>query len=370
MSTRTVLVAAGGTGGHLFPAAAFAAAMRARGWRVVLMTDARGRRYAADFPADAIEDVAAATLQGKNPLKLAGAALKIFAGINAAQRRLKAIDPAIVAGFGGYPSFPALWAARAKKITILIFQADAVLGRVNRYFAPAAAVIACGFERLDKLDPKLASRKVVTGIPVRASVAAVRERPYPPLSPGGPLHLMITGGSQGARLFGDIAPAAVAALPAPLRARLTIDQQVREEQLAAVRAIYAGANVNADCQAFFTDMPERLARAHLVIARAGGSSVTECAVAGRPAILVPLAIGMDDHQTANAAAMAGAGAADVMTETQFTAPALAALLEQRLSDPEGLAQRAAMARALGRPDAADALAALAERLAGKQNPVT
>jgi UDP-N-acetylglucosamine--N-acetylmuramyl-(pentapeptide) pyrophosphoryl-undecaprenol N-acetylglucosamine transferase len=196
----------------MFPAAAFAAAMRARGWRVVLMTDARGRRYAGDFPADAIEDVAAATLQGKNPIKLASAALKISIGMGAAQQRLRSIDPAIVAGFGGYPSFPALWAARARKVPILIFQADAVLGRVNRYFAPAAAAIGCGFERLDKLDPKLEPRKIVTGIPIRAAVAAVRDRPYPPLSPDGPLHLLVTGGSQGARLFGEIAPAAIAAL--------------------------------------------------------------------------------------------------------------------------------------------------------------
>jgi UDP-N-acetylglucosamine--N-acetylmuramyl-(pentapeptide) pyrophosphoryl-undecaprenol N-acetylglucosamine transferase len=206
----------------MFPAAAFAAAMRGRGWRVVLMTDARGRRYAGDFPADAIEDVAAATLAGKNPIKLLGAALKITAGVSAAQKRFRTINPAIVAGFGGYPSFPALWAARARKVPILIFQADAVLGRVNRYFAPAAAAIGCGFDRLDKLDPKLASRKIVTGIPIRAAVAAVRDRPYPPLSAEGPLTLLVTGGSQGARLFGEIAPAAIAALPAALRARLSV----------------------------------------------------------------------------------------------------------------------------------------------------
>ena len=362
MSARTVLIAAGGTGGHLFPAAAFAESMRARGWRVVLMTDARGRRYAKDFPADAIEDVAAATLQGKNPIKLASAALKIVSGIFAAQKRLKAIDPAIVAGFGGYPSFPALWAARAGKLPSLIFQADAVLGRVNRYFAPAAQVIACGFERLDKLDPKLESRKAVTGIPIRAVVAAVRARPYPPLSETSPLQLLVTGGSQGARLFGDVVPAAVQRLPAEIRSRLVVAQQVREEQLDAVRKIYADAGVKAECQAFFGDMPERLASAHLVIARAGGSSITECMVAGRPAILIPLAIGMDDHQTANAKAMGEA--ADIITESAFTAESLADLLAKRFGDPAGLAQKAALSRNLGKPDAANALAHLAETLAG------
>jgi UDP-N-acetylglucosamine--N-acetylmuramyl-(pentapeptide) pyrophosphoryl-undecaprenol N-acetylglucosamine transferase len=363
---RTVLIAAGGTGGHLFPAAAFADEMRRRGWRVVLMTDARGRRYAQDFPADAIEDVAAATLLGRNPIKLASAAMKIVAGVFAAQKRLKGIDPALVAGFGGYPSFPALWAARAQRRAILIFQADAVLGRVNRYFAPAAAAIACAFERLDRLEPRLRPRKVVTGIPIRAAVRAMREQPYPPLSAEGPINLLVTAGSQGARLFGEAVPAAICALPAAMRARLTISQQVRAEQLEAVRAAYAQAQVRADCQAFFTDMPERLAAAHLVIARAGGSSLTECAVVGRPAILVPLAIGMDDHQTANAEALASVGAADVIQERAFTPEALAALLAQRFSDPEGLARRAAAARAVGKPEAAKSLADLAESLAARR----
>jgi UDP-N-acetylglucosamine--N-acetylmuramyl-(pentapeptide) pyrophosphoryl-undecaprenol N-acetylglucosamine transferase len=357
--SRTVLIAAGGTGGHLFPAAAFASAMRARNWRVVLMTDARGRRYASDFPADAIEDVNAATLVGKNPFKLAAASLKIMSGIAEAKRRFKDIQPALVAGFGGYPSFPALSAARAKGVPILIFQADAVLGRVNRHFAPAAAAIACGFDRLDKLDPKLASRKVVTGNPVRPAIAAMRDAPYPPTD--GKLTLLITGGSQGARLFGDVTPAAVTALPEALRARVSVVQQVREEQIDAVKKIYADAGVSAECNAFFNDMPQRLASAHLVLARAGGSSVTECLIVGRPAILVPLAIGMDDHQTANAAAMGEA--ADIVRESEFTGPTLAALLEQRLSDPAELTRRAKLAYGLGKPNAANALADLAERLA-------
>lgn len=359
--SKTVLIAAGGTGGHLFPAAAFAEAMRARGWRVVLMTDARGRRYAEGFPADAIEDVSAATLMGKNPITLAVGGAKIAAGVAAAKARFKAIAPAITAGFGGYPSFPALWAARARKAPILIFQADAVLGRVNRYFAPAAAAIACGFERLDRLDPKLAARKVVTGIPIRPVIAAVRARGFPPIEPEGVLTLLVTGGSQGARLFGEVTPPAIAALPETLRRRLRVFQQVRAEQVDAVRATYAASGVNAECQPFFTDMPERLAAAHLVIARAGGSSITECLVAGRSAILVPLAIGMDDHQTANAAAMGEA--ADVIAEPAFTSQKLTKLLETRLSDPVGLLRRAEMARGLGRPDAAGALADLAEKLA-------
>ncbi len=363
MAERTVLVAAGGTGGHMFPANAFAAEMKARGWRVVLMTDARGKRYAQDFPADAIEDVQAATIQGLNPIKALTGGVKILAGIAAAKTRLKRLKPALVAGFGGYPSFPALWAGRDAKVPILIFQADAVLGRVNRFFARDAAAIACGFERLDRLDDKLRGRKVVTGIPIRAPVSAVRERPYPPVHPGAPLNILATAGSQGARLFGEVIPAAIALLPADLRARITLSQQVREEQLALVKADYERMKVSADVRAFFSDMPERLAAAHLVIARGGGSSVTECAIAGRPAIIVPLAIGTDDHQTANAEALESVGAADVLQEHEFTPERLAAVLRERLSNTHDLSVRASAARAVGKPDAAKSLANLAESLA-------
>jgi UDP-N-acetylglucosamine--N-acetylmuramyl-(pentapeptide) pyrophosphoryl-undecaprenol N-acetylglucosamine transferase len=363
MTQKLVLIAAGGTGGHLFPAAAFAEEMRARGWRVVLMTDARGRRYTDNFPADAVEDVAAATIQGRNPFKAAAAGFTIMAGVGAARRRLAALKPALVAGFGGYPSFPALWAARAARTPILIFQADAVLGRVNRVFARNAAAIACGFDRLDRLDPRLAARKVVTGIPVRPAIAAVRTAPYPLVAAGGDVNMLVTAGSQGARLFGDVVPAAVAMLPEALRARLVLSQQVREEQVESVRALYQGLGVRADVAPFFSDMPERLRVANLVIGRGGGSSVTEAAIAGRPMIIVPLAIATEDHQTANAEALVSVGAGDVIQEADFTPAILAALLQQRLGDTHDLAVRAAAARAVGKPDAAKALADLAERLA-------
>jgi UDP-N-acetylglucosamine--N-acetylmuramyl-(pentapeptide) pyrophosphoryl-undecaprenol N-acetylglucosamine transferase len=363
MSEKTVLVAAGGTGGHMFPAAAFSEEMKARGWRVVLMTDARGRRYADGFPADAVEDVPAATIQGLNPIKALTGGLKILAGISAASKRLDRLKPSLIAGFGGYPSFPALWAGRDKKIPILIFQADAVLGRVNRFFAKDAAVIACGFDRLDKLDPKLESRKVVTGIPIRAPVRAVREAPYPLVPAGGPINILITAGSQGARLFGEVVPEAVRMLPPELRSRLVLSQQVREEQVAGVKALYEQLGVSADVRPFFSDMPERLKASNLVIARGGGSSITECAIAGRPAIIVPLAIATDDHQTANADALVSVGAGDVLQEPQFDAPHLCALLNERLADMHVLSVRAAAARSVGKPDAAKALADVGEKLA-------
>lgn len=361
MSKKIVLIAAGGTGGHLFPAAAFAQEMAARGWRVMLMTDIRGRRYAEGFPAERIDDVPAATFG--NPLTALPAALKILRGINAAKKRLKEMQPALVAGFGGYPSLPALVAARSQHVPILIHEQNAVLGRVNRAMAKSAAIVACGFERLDRLAPEAAERKRIVGNPVRLPILEARERPYPEAPAGGRLSLLIIGGSQGARLFGDVIPAAISLLPAELRARLDVTQQVREEQLASAKKIYAEAGVNAEVSPFFTDMGVRLAKAHLVIARAGASSVTELQVAGRPSLLVPLAIAADDHQTANAEALTAVGAADVFTEPELEPEALAATLERRLGDPHGLAVRAAAARATAKPDAAKALADLAEGVA-------
>jgi UDP-N-acetylglucosamine--N-acetylmuramyl-(pentapeptide) pyrophosphoryl-undecaprenol N-acetylglucosamine transferase len=365
MTSRTLIIAAGGTGGHLFPAAAFAEAMRARGWRVVLMTDARGRRYAANFPADAIEDTPAATFAGANPIKLLSAGFKIAFGIMAAHKRLKAHDPALVAGFGGYPSFPALSAACAQKRPILIHEQNSVLGRVNRAFAIHAQAIACGFDRLDRLPAKAAARKVVTGNPVRAPVLAAREAPFPSIGAGAQIHVLVIGGSQGAQIFGDVIPKAVALLPAELRGRLHIVQQAREEQVASVKQAYAGLIAQAEISPFFADMGAKLSQCHVMIARAGASTVTELQAAGRPAILVPLAIATDDHQTGNAEALAGIGAADVITERDFTPEKLAGLLAQRLSDLPDLSVRAASARASAKIDSAQRLADLAEKIAAR-----
>lgn len=362
MDKKIVVIAAGGTGGHLFPAAAFAEEMFRRGWRVILMTDARGRRYAEGFPAERIEDVPAASLSG-NPFTAIPALFKIWRGVNAAKARFTELPPSLVAGFGGYPSFPALMAARAHKIPIIIHEQNSVLGRVNRAMAPSAAAVACGFERLDRLPVKAESRKHVVGNPVRLPILAVRERPYPEAPAGGRLNLLIIGGSQGARLFGDVIPEAIARLPQDLRSRLDVSHQVREEQLAAARKTYQRAKVNAEVAPFFTDMGQRLAEAHLVIARAGASTVTELQVAGRPAVLVPFAAAADDHQTANAEGLTSVGAADLFTEDEFEPAALAGLLERRFADPHGLAVRAAAARAAAKPEAAKSLADLAESLA-------
>ncbi|MBC7770139.1 MAG: UDP-N-acetylglucosamine--N-acetylmuramyl-(pentapeptide) pyrophosphoryl-undecaprenol N-acetylglucosamine transferase, partial [Phycisphaerales bacterium] len=334
MEKKIVVIAAGGTGGHLFPAAAFAEEMFHRGWRVVLMTDARGRRYAEGFPAERILDVPASSLT-LNPITAIPALLKISRGINEAKKVFDELKPSLVAGFGGYPSFPALMAARARRVPIIIHEQNAVLGRVNRAMATSAAFVCCGFERLDRLPPKAGDRKRVVGNPVRSPILAVRERPYPEAPAGGRINLLITGGSQGARLFGEVIPAAIAMLPQALRARLDVVHQVREEQVAQANKVYQKAHVKAEVAPFFTDMGQRLGAAHLVISRAGASSVTELQVAGRPAILVPFAAAADDHQTANAEGLTAVGAADLFTEDDFEAAALAATLERRLADRHG-----------------------------------
>lgn len=360
---KSLLIAAGGTGGHLFPAAAFSEEMRARGWRVTLMTDARGRRYAERFPADAIEDVPAATVQGMNPVRLAAAGVTIVRGVAAARARLAALAPRLVAGFGGYPSLPALAAARLARTPILIHEQNAVLGRVNRAFAPAAQAVACGFPRLEKLPPAALGKREVVGNPVRAPILAIRGQDYPLLPAGAPVRVLIIGGSQGAKVLGDVVPAALARLPADLRARLDVTQQAREEQAPAVREVYARAAIRAEVSPFFSDMAQRYAACHLVIARAGASTVTEIAAVGRPAIFIPLAIATDDHQAANAAALVDVGAADMIREAALTVEGLAALLAERLLDAHGLAVRAAAAKAVGKADAAQRLADLAERIA-------
>lgn len=357
---KLVVIAAGGTGGHMFPARAFADEMRARGWKTGLISDVRGLRYAGDFPADWKEEVEAASPNFRKPWTVPGAALKINAGIARASRLMKTHRPALVAGFGGYPAFPALAAARRQKVPIIIHEQNAVLGRVNRQFARHAKLVASGFPRLDYLPAGAAHLAV--GNPVRAPILAAAEAAYPDVS--GPLVIFVTGGSQGSRIIGETVPLAIANhLPPTLLARVKVVQQVREEQMEAVRAVYRKMKVESDLAPFFSDMPERLAAAHLVVARSGAGTVSELAAVGRPSILIPLAIAMDDHQAANAELLTEAGAADMLLEANATPKLLGALIAARLSDPEDLKARAAAAKSVAKPAAAKELADMAERIA-------
>lgn len=357
---KLVIIAAGGTGGHMFPARAFADEMRLRGWKTALISDMRGLRYAGDFPADWKEEIEAASPNFRKPWTVPGAALKINAGISRAKALMKTHRPALVAGFGGYPAFPALAAARRLKVPIIIHEQNAVLGRVNRQFAKHAKLVASGFERLDLLPS--GSAHMALGNPVRAPILEAGRIPYPPTD--GMLNVLITGGSQGSRIIGEMVPLAIANhIPAPLRVRLKVVQQVREEQYEAVSTLYGKAGVECELSSFFADMPERLAAAHLVIARSGAGTVSELAAVGRPSILIPLAIAMDDHQTANAEALTSVGGADMILEANVTPKLLGELLAARLSDPEDLKLRAGAALSTARPDAAQKLADMAERIA-------
>lgn len=355
---RFVLIAAGGTGGHMFPAESFATAMRARGYRIALLTDARGRRFTEHFPHDWLAETPAATLGGVNPIKNLVAGVTIVRGVIDAFLKLRGLKPALAAGFGGYPSFPGLTAAGRLGVPVILHEQNAVLGRANRALAKSAEVVASGFARLDRLPEGV--RRETVGNPVRQAFIKLKDVAYPSVVEGGPLRVLVTGGSQGARLFGEIVPPALARLERTLRSRIEIAQQVREDQLETVTHLYKDAGVRADLRPFFTDMPQRLAAAHVVIARAGASTVSELAVMGRPGILIPLGIAMDDHQTANAEALAAAGAAEIISEATFRPEALARVLEDWLRDGPKLTQRAAASRQLGRPDAAERLADLAE----------
>jgi len=356
------VVAAGGTGGHMFPAEALARELAARGWSVTLATDARGDAYAANFPADERLALNAATFSPRDPIGAARGAAAIFRGVSQARRAFARLDPAVVAGFGGYPSLPALLAALSQGRPTVIHEQNAVLGRVNRFLSSRATVVASAFPTLEKASAAVGARAQAVGNPVRADIRALFGRAYAP--PTDEIRLLVTGGSQGARLLSETVPAAVAALPEALRRRLRVDQQTRAENADAARATYAAAGVRATVEPFFRDMAARLAETHLLIGRAGASTVSELAVAGVPSILIPLAIATDDHQTLNARLLTDAGAAEAIDERELTAERLTATLAAMLADPAALARRAAAAQAVAKPDAAERLADLVERTAG------
>nr|MBA3810719.1 UDP-N-acetylglucosamine--N-acetylmuramyl-(pentapeptide) pyrophosphoryl-undecaprenol N-acetylglucosamine transferase [Caulobacteraceae bacterium] len=305
--------------------------------------------------------LASATFRRGDPLGVPGAALTILRGILQARATLTEVDPAIVVGFGGYPSLPALIGAISQGRRTLIHEQNAVSGRANRVLAPYVTAVACAFPILLKARPSVQARAVVVGNPVRPEIRALAGMPYEP--PVDEIRLLVTGGSQGSRFLSDLVPAAIAKLSEPLRLRLKVQQQTRAECLADARRVYADALVEAEIAPFFRDMAGRLARAHLVIGRAGASTVSEIAVAGRPAILVPLKVALDDAQGQNARVLAQAGAAEVAHEDNLTQPALTSALAALLGNPRRLSRMAAAAQRVATPDAAERLANLVERTA-------
>lgn len=359
---KLVILAAGGTGGHLFPAEALSHVLRAQGIRVVLMTDSRGAEFAGDFPADAVIPVPSATPSGRSLSGKVRVALDIGKGVLTARRVVKEIKPALVVGFGGYPTVPPVLGAALGGAKTMIHEQNAVVGRANRFLSRWVDAIGTGFSEVGGLSPAARAKCSHVGNPVRPAVIAAVS-PYG--RPGeGSFRLLVFGGSQGARIMADILPPAIQLLTPPERAQLFITQQARTEDFERVSGIYAQLGVKSEIAPFFKDLPARMAQAHLVIARSGASTIAELTVIGRPSILVPLPGALDQDQAANAAVLETAGGAIRILQPEFTPRRLATELSALLKQPAHLTVMAENAKSVGIPDAADRLARLVIDVAG------
>jgi UDP-N-acetylglucosamine--N-acetylmuramyl-(pentapeptide) pyrophosphoryl-undecaprenol N-acetylglucosamine transferase len=359
MLSRHYVLAAGGTGGHMIPAHALAEELMRRGHRVALVTDDRGARIPGLFEGVPVHILPAGRLGG-GPVGWFKAISKIFTGRAMASRLYETFEPSAVIGFGGYPALPALMAAHRDRIATLIHEQNAVLGRVNRLVAGKVDAIATAYPNVQRLAKSREGKTHLVGNPVRDEVLALRDQPYPEITDEGVFRLLVTGGSQGATILSQVVPEGLGLLPEHFRRRLQVTQQCRAEDIEDVRARYAALGIPAELATYIADMPDKLAWAHLVIARAGASTIAELTVAGRPAILIPLPSATDDHQTANAREMARAGGARTISQRAFTPVELAKQMQKLGLEPAALANAAARARAVGRPRAASDLADLVE----------
>ena len=348
------LLAAGGTGGHMFPAQSLAEILKSEGWDVALMTDARGQKHSGKIPADRVIEVQAASISPRKPLQALKGGLKLSKGVQQAKAFIRDWEPDIVVGFGGYPAFPAIRAAQSLGLPTILHEQNAVLGRVNRVFAAKANYVVSGFEVLEKVSLKAKVKNF--GNPLRLQIAEAVPQSYE--SPTDTINLLCVGGSLGARILSQTIPKAIAILPNDLRAKLRIVQQTTQGEVETAQATYAACGVEAVCETFFSDIEQHLAKADYVIGRAGASSVSEIAIMGKPSLLIPLAIAMDDHQTVNARSLSERGAADILPESEFTPESVAKILQDRLNDSTWLSSAAASARTCGRPNAARDLAEL------------
>ncbi len=358
-----IIIAAGGTGGHLFPAQALAVELRRRARRVVLVTDDRGLKWHDQFPDTEFHRTISGTVTQSGVLARSIGLAKLVLGTVQALYLLFLKRPRVVIGFGGYPSLPTMFAAILRRDPTFVHEQNGVMGRANRLIASRVDQIALTFPDPIGLKPALREKSEITGNPVRQSVVDMRDVPYPHMAPEGPFNLLIFGGSQGAKVFSDVVPKAVAALPSDVRDTFRITQQCREEEKSQVETAYRAMNVRATVRPFFDDLPRRMAEAHLVVCRSGASTVCELSVIGRPALLVPLPGAIDGDQSANAATLVKAGGAWLIQESDFTADDLTEKLVQLYRAPERLQTAADAARAQGRPDAAKQLADTVERLA-------
>ena len=358
-----ILLAAGGTGGHLFPAEALAVTLMKRGMRVRLVTDARALKYGGLFAQDMIDVVPSETIRSRNPVSLARTALMLGAGTAKAVMLMLRLKPAAVIGFGGYPTLPPLIAARMLRIPSIIHDANAVMGRANRFLSRRVDAIATSLPGVLDREPQLASKATTTGTPMRPAILGAAAVPYTAPEPGGSLRLLVVGGSQGARVMADIVPGAIARLEPALWSNLVLTQQVRDEDMDRVRAVYERLKIRFELAPFFSDLPARFASSHLVISRSGAGTVAELAAIGRPSILVPLPGALDQDQFANAGVLANVGGALRIAQADFTSDRLAADISTLAAEPQRLAAMAAAARGIGTLDAAEKLADLVVEVA-------
>lgn len=365
MTKGIILLAAGGTGGHVFPAEALAHELKARGYSIHLATDSRAERFAGTFPADEIHVVPSATFGSKNPVALLRTGWKLWMGLRTARRLIARLKPLAVVGFGGYPTVPPLLSATSMSIPSMIHEQNAVMGRANRALASRVQAIAGGF--LPENGGPNAARTVTTGNPVRPPVLDAASDPYIPSLGTGEFHLLVFGGSQGAQFFSSAIPAAIELLDPAEKARLRVTQQARNDDQQAVITAYKKLAVPADVSPFFSDMAERLADAQLVICRSGASTVSEVAVIGRPAIFVPYPHALDHDQAANAAALVAKGGAEVVSQSELSPDRLAQLISAAMKEPERLEKMAAAAKQAGHPDAAVLLADLVVAISERQS---
>ena len=359
-----ILLAAGGTGGHLFPAEALGVELMKRGLRVRLATDSRALRYSGLFTRDMIEVVPSETVRSRNPLSLALTFVTLARGFAVALNLMRRLKPAAVVGFGGYPTLPPLLAARVLGIPGIIHDANAVLGRANRFLSGRVDAIATSLPGVLDRDPQLSSKTTAVGTPMRPAILAAAAVEYVAPDPAGSFRLLVVGGSQGARVMADIVPGAIERLEPSLWNRLVVTQQVREEDMTRVRVVYDRLKISAELAPFFADLPAKLASHHLVVSRSGAGTVAELAAIGRPSILVPLPGSIDQDQFANAGVLAQAGGALRIPQTEFTSDRLASEISALAAEPAKLTEMARAARTVGRLDAAQRMADLVMKVAG------
>ena len=365
MSTAPlILLAAGGTGGHLFPAEALGVALMKRGWRVRLVTDARALKYSGLFSREMIDVVPSETVRSRNPISLARTGIMLAAGTGIALNLMRSLKPSAVVGFGGYPTLPPLVAAKLFGVPTIIHDSNAVMGRANRLLSSRVSAIATSLPGVLDRDPELSKKTTTTGTPMRPAILAAAAVPYATPTLDGPLRLLVVGGSQGARIMADIVPPAIERLEPALWNRLVLTQQVRDEDMARVRAVYEKLKIKVELAPFFSDLPARLASSQLVISRSGAGTVAELGAIGRPSILVPLPGALDQDQFANAGVLVDAGGALRIAQADFTPDRLAAEISAVAAEPARLTAMANGARTVGKLDAAERLADLVAKVAG------